>query len=67
MVGDEENIPDQRNTIGAMLIQVAILLGFAALSYLDSIATIDPFANAGNSAIAAYFFYLWWSGYLVDR
>lgn len=55
-MGDEENIPDQRNTIGAMLIQVAILLGFAALSFLDSIATLDPFANAGNSALAAFYF-----------
>ncbi len=66
-MGEEENIPDHKNTIGAMLIQVAILLGFAALSYMDSIATLDPFVNAGNSALAAYFFYLWWSRYLVDR
>ena len=55
MVGEEQN-PDEKKTIGAMLIQIAILFGFAALSYLDSITTIDPFSNAGNSAIAAYYF-----------
>jgi hypothetical protein len=55
-VGEKEIITDQKNAIGAMLVQIAILFGSAALSYLDSIATLDPFANAGNSALAAYFF-----------
>jgi len=54
MVG-EQNTPAHRYTVGALLLQAVFLLGFAALSYLESLATIDPFAFAGDRTFAVIF------------
>jgi len=51
----DEKIPDHKYTIGSMLLQGVILLGFAALSYLDSLATTDPITFVGSRTFAVYF------------
>ncbi len=53
MVGDQ-NIPAKRYTVGALLLQAVVLLAFAALAYLDSLATSDSFIFAGSRTLAIY-------------
>ena len=50
----DQNIPAKRYTVGALLLQAVVLLAYAALAYLDSLASSDPFIFAGSRTLAIY-------------
>lgn len=54
MVGDQRTLA-HRNTLGALLLQAVVLLGFAALAYLESLSTTYPLTSFGNHLIAIIF------------
>lgn len=42
-------------TVGSLLLQAVVLLGYAALSYIESLATTDPILFPGYRTIAIFF------------
>ena len=50
----DQNISAKSYTVGALLLQAVVLIAFAALAYLDSLASSDSFIFAGARTSAIY-------------